>query len=114
MPTLFSTMVKFLYPGHKYLGPGNPLRNGKPVDKADQIAEKHDWEYHYAKTKDDVYKSDQRAISAFARDFVSHPNLPSLAGFAGLGIKTATEHLFDTVFYPHIGECFRKWLSKNQ
>ncbi|KAL3175789.1 hypothetical protein MRX96_000975 [Rhipicephalus microplus] len=26
------------FPGHQYLGPGNPLRNGDPVHKDDGIA----------------------------------------------------------------------------
>ncbi|KAL1426057.1 hypothetical protein MTO96_018532 [Rhipicephalus appendiculatus] len=28
--------------GHRYLGPGNPLRNGDPVDEDDGIAKSHD------------------------------------------------------------------------
>ncbi|KAL1446323.1 hypothetical protein MTO96_044614, partial [Rhipicephalus appendiculatus] len=27
---------------HRYLGPGNPLRNGDPVDEDDGIAKSHD------------------------------------------------------------------------
>lgn len=32
-------------PGYKYLGPGNSLDRGKPVNKADEAAQRHDQEY---------------------------------------------------------------------
>ncbi|QTE03783.1 MAG: capsid protein [Grus japonensis parvo-like hybrid virus] len=35
----------WLVPGHNYLGPGNPLHNGKPTNHNDRIAQKHDWGY---------------------------------------------------------------------
>lgn len=91
--------MKFLYPGHNYLGPGNPLENGAPVDNADKIAKVHDFEYHNATSEQDIFASDRKAIFNFAKDFVSHPNLPSLAGAAGLSIKHAVENRTG-VIYP--------------
>nr|AAZ79676.1 VP1 capsid [Rat adeno-associated virus 1] len=35
----------FNFPGHKYLGPGNGLDRGEPVDADDAAAQKHDQEY---------------------------------------------------------------------
>lgn len=92
--------MKFLYPGHRYLGPGNPLYNGEPVDNADKIARTHDFEYNTATNKSDVFASDQKAISSFAKDFVLHPNLPSLAGAFGLSLKHGVEKNLTGVLYP--------------
>jgi hypothetical protein len=92
--------MKFLYPGHKYLGPGNPLKNGEPVDNADKIARVHDYEYHSAKNQSEVFKSDEKAIFNFAKDFVTQPNLPSLAGAFGLTVKHGVEKNLTGVLYP--------------
>lgn len=35
----------FVFPGHNYLGPGNDLDSGKPVDTDDAAAKKHDESY---------------------------------------------------------------------
>ena len=32
-------------PDYKYYGPGNPLKNGKPVNELDAICERHDYCY---------------------------------------------------------------------
>lgn len=37
----------FLYPGTKYVGPGNSLNKGEPVNHGDRVALKHDLEYDY-------------------------------------------------------------------
>ncbi|KAL3171803.1 hypothetical protein MRX96_001445 [Rhipicephalus microplus] len=37
-----------LFPGHRYLGPGNLLRNGDPVHEDDGIAKSHDEAYERA------------------------------------------------------------------
>lgn len=50
-------------PGYKYLGPGNNLYSGAPVNKLDALAEKHDWQYTLAKSYDDVYKADKEFIN---------------------------------------------------
>ena len=46
-------MPSLLYPNHRYLGPGNPIDNGTPVDNADRIAQVHDIEYNSARTKEE-------------------------------------------------------------
>lgn len=84
-------MPKFLYPGHKYLGPGNSIDNGSPVDTADEIARNHDIAYENATSKADVYIADNKAIVNFVSDFIQHPNLPSAAGAVGIGIKAGLE-----------------------
>lgn len=91
---------KLLYPGHNYLGPGNPLENGPTVDNADKIAKRHDYEYHNASTEKQVFESDEKAVSEFSRDFVTHPNLPSLAGAVGLSLKHGIEKNITGVLYP--------------
>lgn len=37
----------WLYPGTKYVGPGNSLNKGEPVNHGDRLAQKHDLEYDY-------------------------------------------------------------------
>lgn len=39
----------WLYPGTKYVGPGNSLNKGEPVNHGDKLAQKHDLEYDYYK-----------------------------------------------------------------
>lgn len=76
------------------------MDNGVPVDSADQIARLHDRDYSTAKSQEQIYNSDKSAISRFARDFVTHPNLPSLAGSVGLSIKHGVEKNITGVVYP--------------
>lgn len=100
---LFSMPFKLLVPGHRYLGPGNPLDNGEPVNKADSIARQHDIEYSLAQNKQDIYSSDKRAIENFYSDVKSNPNLSSVIGLTGLGIKNIVEEkLLDRVIYPSL------------
>ncbi|CAK1580535.1 unnamed protein product [Parnassius mnemosyne] len=45
-----------IFPGYKYLGPGNALDRGVPINALDAAAKKHDEKYHkiteyYKKTK---------------------------------------------------------------
>lgn len=88
--------------GHRYLGPGNPLDNGEPTNSADRIARQHDYEYHYAKTKEDIFESDRKAIAAFSEDFIQNKSIGGLVGAAGLSIKHGVELLADTVIYPKL------------
>lgn len=93
--------MKFNWPGHNYLGPGNPLNNGKPVDKDDEIAEKHDWAYHNSRTTEDVRAADKTAIKEFTSDFLSTGNYESAIGAAGLGLKFIGESVIG-VQYPNL------------
>lgn len=90
----------FLYPGHKYLGPGNKFKNGTPVDEADEIARKHDYSYIVAKTKEDIFNSDKEAISEFNKSYKSNFNLPSFVGSVGLNLKHFTESTLNRTIYP--------------
>lgn len=84
-------MPKFTFPGHRYLGPGNPLRNGEPVDSDDRIVERHDWAYEFSQTDGDVRRVDREAIGEFSRDAIVNCNWHSVVGAAGLGAKYAVE-----------------------
>lgn len=48
----------FTWPGHNYLGPGNPIDNGPTVNTADEIAKKHDIKYSESITPEDIYNAD--------------------------------------------------------
>lgn len=93
--------MKFVLPGYKYLGPGNNLYEGTPVNKTDSIARKHDFEYNSAVNKSQVYDSDNRAILSFFNEYSQSKTFGALAGALGLGVKTSVEQFFDTSIYPN-------------
>lgn len=84
-------------PYHKYLGPGNELSAGEPVDTDDLIALEHDRAYHSAKKQSDISNSDLHAINDFVGDFQSG-NLHSAVGALGLGIKYGAEKLLGPLY----------------
>lgn len=88
-----------LYPGHNYLGPGNPINNGEPVDYADRVAREHDINYTNAIVDKDIYDADLKAIKKFGTHYITHGDLPSLTGAVGLGIKTGTERFIGKLLY---------------
>ena len=55
-------------PGHNYVGPGNKLDNGLPVDTDDLIAQHHDWHYANAKNKQDIRNADIEFLWETAKD----------------------------------------------
>lgn len=91
--------MKFLFPGHNYLGPGNPLNNGPSVDNADEIAREHDYSYENARSSFDINQSDFKAIGQFGWDFIQDPNLASLSGAVGIGAKKYLE-TYTGITYP--------------
>lgn len=97
-------MPNFTLPGFNYLGPGNKLDSGKPRNKADKIAQQHDYEYDSAKTSQDVFDSDWNAIKSFAKnslvDFNPVSRFGSTIGAIGLGAKTAVERIKGESIYP--------------
>lgn len=93
--------MKFVLPGYKYLGPGNNLYEGTPVNKADSIARKHDFEYNSAVNKSQVFDSDNRAILSFFNEYSENKTFGALVGALGLGAKTSVEQFFDTSIYPN-------------
>ena len=92
----------FIFPGHKYLGPGNPLNTDPPVDADDFIAKQHDTAYDEASTADDVYLADKKAIFAFLIDCLKNMNWHSAVGAIGLGVKHLVEVLCGKIFYPKL------------
>lgn len=76
-------------PGYKYLGPGNKLNKGDPVNETDLIAQIHDYEYDRAETSNEIREADQEAINKFAN--VENPSFGSYLGELGLGIKYEVE-----------------------
>lgn len=75
------------FPGHRYLGPGNPVINGPPVDEDDRIAQLHDQAYERAGSDSDIRAADRIAIGRFASDFLTTGNWHSAVGAFGLGAK---------------------------
>lgn len=99
--------------GHKYLGPGNKYPNGKPVDKADQVAAEHDKFYSEllqvadslsdSEFRSKVSEADKKAIQDFIRNFSEDGHdfdWWSAAGAAGLSIKAAVERAIGQIIYP--------------
>lgn len=87
------------FPRHKYLGPGNSVDSGVPIDRDDEIAEQHDWEYETAFTEEDILKADESAIDAFLEDWQKSGNWHS--GVSGLALEA--KKTFEGVFgvqYP--------------
>lgn len=83
--------------GHRYLGPGNKLKNGEPVDEDDEIARIHDNLYDRAKTEEDIREADRDAIKHFWELQSPHGYL----GAAGLAAKYGVESLTG-VLYPNM------------
>lgn len=87
------------FPGHNYLGPGNPIENGEPVDEDDRIARRHDILYYAATSVEDIRAANRSAIVDFTKDFLYTGNYHSAIGSVGLGLKYIGESVFG-VQYP--------------
>lgn len=81
------------FPGHRYLGPGNPIVNGTPVDSDDYIAQTHDLAHDAATEPSDIRAADRAAISEFTVDAFRNRNWHSVIGAVGLTGK----YLFESV-----------------
>lgn len=95
-------MGRFVFPGHKYLGPCNDTNSGEPVDTDDWIAQEHDYAYESARCEEDVFISDENAIFKFIRDMIKNKNWHSVIGALGLFLKHVTEKLIKRVIYPRL------------
>ena len=82
-----------MFPGHNYLGPGNPTNNGQPVDSDDRIAQVHDIAYDNAHTFDDIHTADKQAIKDFAYDAVTNFNPHAAIGAIGLVPKVIQQSI---------------------
>lgn len=87
-------------PGYNYLGPGNPINAGEPVNKTDSIARDHDVAYSRAQSHRDIFEADWEAIKHFSAESVRSPTLlgPKL-GVLGLGSKTLFERAIGRTVY---------------
>nr|QTE03993.1 MAG: capsid protein [Motacilla cinerea parvoviridae sp.] len=83
-----------LFPGHNYLGPGNPIDDAQPVDEDDRIAREHDIAYARARTREDVETADNEAIDQFAES----GNLHGVVGALGLEVKKTWENVFGQTY----------------
>ena len=90
-------MPKLTWPGYNYLGPGNPIRNGHPINSLDRKARIHDIQYSQAKTKEDIYASDSQALSSF-----SNEGALGILSAGALGAKTLTEQAIGGTIYPNM------------
>jgi len=91
--------MKFVLPGYKYLGPGNSLEAGEPVNEADAIARDHDHEYATARNSEDIRRADEKAAKSFGQSLFNKPTFGAFAGAIGLNAKQAVEHYIG-VQYP--------------
>ena len=128
-----SNQVKFLsdaargkglvLPGSKYIGPGNEMNKGKPVDQADANAYQHDIDYdNYLKKghkSKDVYTGYSDADERLLRNTPADtPN--GLAVNAGMLLKKGanklglTKRIRDTDNPEHANKPFKKVASGNQ
>ncbi|XP_075728594.1 uncharacterized protein LOC119163910 isoform X2 [Rhipicephalus microplus] len=57
-----------LFPGHQYLGSGNPLRNGYSVDEDNGIAKSHDEAYKRATSRKDVFAADHALLTEYGKN----------------------------------------------
>lgn len=92
----------FVFPRHKYLGPGNDLNAGSPVDTDDFIAQHHDQNYENASNKEDIHHADEKAIFAFIIDWVKNKDWHSAVRAMGLGLKYVIEVICGKIFYPKL------------
>lgn len=90
------------WPGYKYLGPGNSLDKGAPVNYADEVAYEHDLKYDKARSSSEVREADRIAISKFYKG-AQQGNFGSSIGLVGLSSKYAVETLTG-VLYPKTGK----------
>lgn len=103
-------------PGYKYLGPGNSLNRGPPVNQLDAAAKKHDEQYHkiteyYKKTKNykQFNESIRRADSEFIQEVSevapesTYDGIAKWLAIGGIGTKKILEK-FVGVIYPRVSE----------
>lgn len=80
----------WVVPGYKYLGPFNPLNSGKPVNKADRAAQKHDFAYSkYIKSGKNPYLYFNKADQDFLDELKTDDSFGGYLGKAAFGIKKA-------------------------
>ncbi|CAH0562754.1 unnamed protein product [Brassicogethes aeneus] len=73
-------MAPFLFPGHKYLGPGNEINGEEPIDEDDRIALIHDISYLESHSDQEIRDADLIAIQDFIEDIQETGNWHSAVG----------------------------------
>lgn len=58
---MVQSVVMFVFSRHNYLGPGNLLNKGEPINSDDYFVPQQNLEYRYATNSDDVGASDKQA-----------------------------------------------------
>lgn len=96
-------------PGSRYIGPGNPVNEQRalgvePTTNSDRHAMNHDLDYNKAKTDQDVYNADKKAINAFfgeAGTFTGlQPTLNQIHGVIG-GTGLAAKNILEERILGH-------------
>lgn len=112
-PPKDSGFFSFLVPGYNYLGPGNPIDNGPPTNKIDEVARKHDLDYDEAERTfastgnieqafENIHKADKeflRSVSELEPGTYSE-FFGKYIGQAGIGIKSQVEGILHSTLYP--------------
>lgn len=89
-----SRRVNIMNPaGYKYLGPGNPLDNGEPINHLDELAREHDISYDKAQDQVDILESDLEytckfMLNSLRPDVSATEKIWSVIGTVGLGLKS--------------------------
>lgn len=102
-------------PGYKYLGPGNSLNRGEPVNEIDEDAKEHDEAYDKAKTTQEVSQADNKFVNKALDHLVNAINLKetpgntfgAAIGAIGIGTKQAIEK-HSGVIYPSVSGMSRQ------
>lgn len=82
----------WLFPGHNWLGPGNPIDDAPAVDKADEVARTHDIAYSHAHNFEDIRTADRQAMHDFP------VSVPGVVGTIGLALKYAAETVAGPIY----------------
>ncbi len=88
----------YTLPGHKFIGPGNPIDTEVPVDEDDAIAKEHDEAYATAKNQKDIAIADEQAADKFLSDWQTNANTHSLLGGLGLIGKKHVEQTIGSIY----------------
>lgn len=108
-------MVDLTLPGYKYLGPGNDVDKGPPVNAIDAIAKKHDEDYEKVtmelketgdveEGKKKIQEADKKFIENLADIEAStvHEFIGKHVGITGILAKSTLEKVLNTILYPRL------------
>lgn len=92
-------------PGYKYLGPGNDMNRGSPINHVDEHAQQHDKAYETAMNKEDVYKADRTFLKDLSDHIIDgsdsvYETAGAISGVLGIGAKHIVEKTIGKTLYP--------------